>query len=197
MLIPNFPAPFPLTEGKMRAFIEYYRITHPNTTYGYLRQFIAGFSYHLRSNNLPLLTQNPDFLQYVQGLKRTVHSGKNPKAKLPITTDIFKKISQTINKDSEIEVSVMTIISMCFYGFLRLSECLALKHDQISIEEERIVITIEISKTNQTGKEEKVFIHNSSTNYSPFVWYPIHIKNGTSSIDPHVFQLSQSQFRYY
>ena len=48
LLIPNFPPAYPLTEGEIRAFLEYYRITYPKTTIGYLRQFIAGFSYYLR-----------------------------------------------------------------------------------------------------------------------------------------------------
>ena len=87
--IPKFPFPFPLTEAKMRAFIEYYRCTHTKTTYGYIKQFIAAFSYKLRTENLPLLTQTPDFLSYVNGLQRLMLSNKIPNAKLPITTDIL------------------------------------------------------------------------------------------------------------
>ena len=68
----------------------------------------------------------------------------------------------------------MTIISFCFYGFLRLSECLSLTPENVIMEENRIIIILEQSKTNQTGKKEEIFIHNSESNYSPFKWLPIY-----------------------
>ena len=195
--IPGFPQPYPLTQNKMRAFLEYYRTTHPTTTFGYLKQFVAGFSYYLRNNKLPLITQTPDFLNYLSGLQRVMHNDRNPKAKLPITKEIIEKISNLVKKEDIHQVEFMVIASLCFYGFLRLSECISLKFNQIILDEkERMVITLEKSKTNQTGKKEIIYIHKTNTSYSPFLWYSIYQNIKQPSIDGMLFSFTQSQFRY-
>ena len=148
MTIPKFPSPFPLTEAKMRAFIEYYRFTHNKTKYGYIKQFIAAFSYKLKTENLSLLTQTSDFLSYINGLQRLMLSNKTPSVKLPITTDVLEKISYSIGENQK-EIEGMYIISLYFYEFLRITKCLNLMKKDINFDKNGcLVMNIKISKTD-------------------------------------------------
>lgn len=194
MTIPKFPSPFPLTEAKMRAFLEYYRFTHNKTTYGYIKQFISAFSYKMRTENLPLLTQTPDFLSYVNGLQRLMLSNKTPNAKLPITVDILEKIASSI-ENTQKEIEGMCIISLCFYGFLRITECLSLLKEDVNFDTNgRLTVIIKKSKTDQLGTSETIYINNSGTNYSPFVWLVKHLENVKSNV---LFAMRSDAFREF
>ena len=196
LTIPGFPKPFPITEDKMRVFLEYYRCKNPKTTYGYLKLFISAFSYNFRSNNLPLLTQNPSFLEYVKGLQRTVLSNKVPNAKAPITKEIMHSLSHLIDLGKVKDIQGMLISSLCFYGFLRISECLRLRVENINIDvNDRMIITIDFSKTNQNGCNEKLYIYRTQTRYSPFIWYPIYLENVKPTL--YLFNFTQNKFRRF
>lgn len=193
--INGFPRPFPITEEKMRVFIEYYRSTHPSTSYGCIKQFVSAFSYHFRINNLRNLTRRTDFIYYIKGLQKVLYSQKVPNAKLPITKDILIKITNSINKYKKNEIQGMFIASLCFYGFLRISECLKIQTNNFKIENNRIIIKIEFSKTEQTGKTCMIYIHSTNTIYSPFIWYYEYIKyfNPTE----YLFNFSDNKFRRF
>lgn len=74
-----------------------------------------------------------------------------------------------------------------------------MKENQIIFEENRIIITLEQSKTNQTGKKENIYIYNTSTCYSPFKWLPMYY----NMLAKHqirgcqLFPITQRQFRCF
>lgn len=199
ILIDSFPDPDPITSVKARAFIEKYRTeVNKKTTYGYLRNFATAFSHHCKTNNIPNFTYNSDFREYFAGLKRTMHGGNTVNEKKPLIPDILNLFSQKSNKEISNDIQFMAISSLCFYGFLRINECMSLLIDDIVFENDsRIVLTIKVSKTDQTGIRANVYIHNSGTNYSPFIWLPLHLqKNGTTP-DRKLFSWSSQTFRNY
>lgn len=65
----------------------------------------------------------------------------------------------------------MTIVSMCFYGFLRINECLSLAPNEVFYDEDgRMIISVKMSKADQTFRRVKININPTYTFYSPFIW---------------------------
>ena len=62
--IPGAPEPYPLDETKVRGFLIWYKTTHPNTTIGYLKQFVVAFAHYLRSENIPDFTKNAQITSF-------------------------------------------------------------------------------------------------------------------------------------
>lgn len=193
--IRGFPDPFPLNEGKMRGFLEYYRLTHPSTTYGYLRQFVSAFSHHFREESLPNLTLSPDFSNYMNGLRRLMNGDHCPKAKLPIDSTTMNDLANLIDTSKESEIEFMAIASLCFYGFLRISECLGLSLDDITNQNNNLIIRIISSKTDQTGRATFVYIRITNTRYHPIIWLKEHLKASRSNPNGKIFSLNQNYFR--
>lgn len=192
-----FPA-FPLSEEKSKIFFQWYRENNPTTTYGYLVLFKSAFSHFLDYNNLVNFTRNPEFKMYFKGLRREMLGDSNPKAKSFITPEILNAIADSIDRNNPIDVELITIYSMCYYGFLRINECLRLTNSEITQDKEgRLVLLIAFSKTDQTGRRVQIFIRNSETKYSPFLWLPIFLSFRSLNSEDCVFTLSQAQVRYY
>ena len=61
-----------------------------------------------------------------------------------------------MNLNKKKSVQLMSIYSLCYYGFLRINECLNIRKKEIIKDEEgRIVFMIPVSKTDQTEEEFK------------------------------------------
>ena len=194
--IPDFPDPENITCEKAIAFLEYYRKLFPKTTYGYLRNFSTSFSYWCKEKKLPNFTLDIEFKNYMAGLQHKMRGGFSPNAKKPITPEILKKLSDNIRKDNSIDVQFITICSLCFYGFLRINECLAIDSSDVRIDEQqRMVLCIRISKTDQTGLRTYLYIHKTETPYSPFIWYPLHLQMNGISPNGKIFHWSDDTFR--
>lgn len=190
--------PFPLTDAKVRVFIEWYRENNSKTTYGYIRQFITAFVFDLNKKEEFDFTKTPHFKAYLKGLKRIMLGGSSPNAKDYISPEILNLLAQKVNLDDPISIQLMAIYSLCYYGFLRISECLSLKRREMKIDaNRRLVLLIPVSKTDQTGRRVSVYICNSLTNYSHFVWLTNWMNNRYFDPDQKVFNLEDRQVRYY
>ena len=105
-------------------------------------------------------------------------------------------LSHLIDLGKVKDIQGMLISSLCFYGFLRISECLRLRVENINIDvNDRMIITIDFSKTNQNGCNEKLYIYRTQTRYSPFIWYPIYLENVKPTL--YLFNFTQNKFRRF
>lgn len=124
-----------------------------------------------------------------------MHGGSTVNDKMPLTPEILQILGEKSEKENLDDIQFMAISSLCFYGFLRINECMSLLIDDIAFENDRIILTIRVSKTDQTGVRTNVYIHRSEKNYSPFIWVPLHLqKNGTTA-DRKIFSWSSQTFR--
>ncbi|EAY08354.1 hypothetical protein TVAG_352760 [Trichomonas vaginalis G3] len=93
-------------------------------------------------------------------------------------------------------LSIMTLISLLYHGFLRISEALALTGKDIQVIPTRIEITINLSKTNQYGEHEVVYVCNGDQTYHPRIWLAkFKEKNNILGTDNKLFLWSQSNAR--
>ena len=78
--------------------------------------------------------------------------GSNPNAKHPISVELIKTMAEKINLKDDYQIELMTISSLCFYGFLRISECTSLLREDVKIEDNTMTVYIRSSKTDQDAK---------------------------------------------
>lgn len=189
--------PFPCTPDKARGFLMYYKESHPKTTFGYLRQFVSAFSYRCRViDNIDNFTvNNQRFRQFIKGLKNYMLGARCPHAKSPITPQIMEIMATNVDTDNLDQIQVMTISSFCFYGFLRISECLSLTPSDVHFDKDSnlMVIFIKSSKTDQEGRGVPIYVTKTSTSYSPFNWIDIYLQK--VQIGSHLFSFSPQLFR--
>lgn len=166
--IPGAPPPFPITEEKLRGFLTWYKMNHQTTTFGYLKQFTIAIAHFLSINNIPDFTKNESFEEFMKGLRHEMKGDSVPKAKLYIGKEMMDKLVKCDKTNAEMNA----FISIMYYGFLRISECLNLRYKDVQIDENgRIKILIPYSKTDQNGKTVTIYISKTETSYSPFIWF--------------------------
>ena len=122
-----------------------------------------------------------------------MHGGSNPNSKAPISTELMYIMANKIDKNNQEQIELISMCSLCFYGFLRIAECTALNRNDLVVTDELITILIRSSKTDQEGKGLPVYIQKSETPYSPFKWIPLHLDKhhfGTK-----LFSMSNQLFR--
>ena len=162
--IPEAPPPYPITEEKVRGFIEWYRSTH-HTTYGYLKLYIASFRYYLRINNEVDFTRNDGFRSFLEGLRREMKGDSAPNAKLYIT----KEMMDLIIEHAEITQEIKALVSVLYSAFLRISEATNLKFSDLTFDRDgRMILKIPFSKTDQGGKTVDIYIKRTNAKYNPF-----------------------------
>lgn len=83
----------------------------------------------------------------------------------------MKLLIQTIDKENPIDTKFMAIAGLCYYAFLRISECknLNLKIGDIILEETRIIVKVISSKTDQTGRTVQIYIKYFDKPYHPMI----------------------------
>ena len=109
--------PYPLDEQKVRVFLEWYREHNEKTTYWYLRLFVTAFTFHLNQKQSFDFTKNYEFKSYLKGLKREMLGGSSKNAKKFITPEILISLASNVNLNKKKSVQLMSIYSLCYYGF--------------------------------------------------------------------------------
>ena len=152
----------PVDCEKMMAFLVY--MMRHGRTYNTLRNYVRGFSYYFRSNDLHNLANDTRFKVFVGGLRRKMTAtGVNEKAKEPFLVDWFPLIRQVRPMNNFGNRLTMFWMTLAFEGFLRISELLALRRRDITVNEaqQRLELFIRRSKTDQFGTGHTTFICKS------------------------------------
>lgn len=156
----------PITTDKMMAFIVFQK--RAGRCWSTLSNYIQGFSYYFRARNDEVLTQSMQFKVFKDGLRREMHAGTFPNAKLPFKPEWFGEILDHFPVTMQDNRRFMFLITLAFHGFLRMSELIALKKRDITLKDDRMEILIQSSKTDQFGHGQKTYIFDNGDVSSPF-----------------------------
>ena len=158
--------PEPITLDKMMAFVVFQK--RAGRCWATLSSYMQGFSYYFRMHDQPVLTQAISFKVFKDGLRREMHAGTFPNAKLPFKIEWFKKIAESFCLNMYDNRRFMFLICLAFHGFLRMSELMALKKSDVRVTEDgRIEILIQTSKTDQFGHGQRTYIFDSGDVSAP------------------------------
>lgn len=198
--IEGAPDPFPITEDKIRAFIEYsVRIRTNPITYATVKCFVNAFTWYFKNNNMIEVTKTTKFKQYIKSLRVSMQGDTPPHRKEPFLPDHLKTFALKVI-DNKNDIMKMSLYSIMFYGFLRVSELKNLLRSDVNIEEDKtIVLTIRSSKTDPTGKGIQTFIPyiENPPIYHPYTWLVRYLADlKISSNDPLFAQSKQTIERY-
>ena len=143
--------PFPLTEEKMEGFLMYKKSS--GRTYSTLRLYIASFSAYFRSRDEDNITVSVSFKIFKNGLQRVMLGGAHPFQKEPFELEFFKALHETMNLSVYEERLLFFLMCLAFNYFLRIGELLALKANNIVLDEEAKLLAVhfERSKSDQLG----------------------------------------------
>jgi hypothetical protein len=184
------PEPYPMTTDSIRGCIMYMK-EELNYTYSTLRNCIAAFSFHLKSNDLPDVTKEVSFKLFKTGLNRTMNGSAPINRKEPICPFHFKQMLDSVQPVLNSTQSIYFLMSLMYFGFLRISEALHLLNKDLEIENDNLTIHIRRSKTDQTGSGHVVKIVDNNQSYSPFRF--IQVLDGLKE-DDKVFPLSLANY---
>ena len=167
----RFPAvnPYPITEATMRAFLTIQK-DEKHRACNTLINYIAGFAHYFQSKQLPDLTKTASFHTYRLGLGKEMRQHIVPNRKLPILPEHMEKFAQKVDHSDLKQIQWMASMSLMFLGFLRISEFLTLKISDITLEEDRVRIHIQFSKTDTTGRGDDVVILRGAKSYDAHYW---------------------------
>ena len=159
--------PFPITIDKLIAFMVFQK--NNGRKCSTLMNYVAGFSYYFKDNNLDNLTQDIRFKSFKSGLRRTMHSGIFPNQKEPFNPDWFKMILHNYPVSLLDNLRFMFLITISWSCFLRISELINLRKSDFHYDEKEEILCVSIvySKTDQFGKGEKCYVKKTEAISNP------------------------------
>ena len=191
--IPNSPTPYPLNDEKMRGFLYYLlNVRKRSTTLNTVKLYIASFSYWFKENEAIDETKTAKFQKYIKSIVLT-KTRNPPNRKYPITPEILEKMTNEANSNQSF-VQTMTATTLMYHGFLRIGELLGLKKNHVKFEENGILLTIIISKTDPEGLTDHCYISNTNTSYSAFLWLKKYMDSVEMKDDDRLFPLSELSY---
>ena len=155
--------------------------------------FVNAFTWYFKNNNMHDVTKNTQFKQYIKSLRVTLKGDSPPHRKEPFKTDHLKNFALRII-DNKKDIMKMSLYSIMFYGFLRVSELKNLLRSDINIEDDKtIVLNIRSSKTDPTGKGIQTFIpyKENPPIYHPYSWLISYLSNSKIPPNEPLFKLSK------
>ena len=163
MAFPNVQL-YPITEPLMRVFIEYSR-TVLNRTCKTLLNYIASFTHYFHDKNLPDLTKTESFRRYRLGLNKTMKTNGIPHRKQSLLPEHLENICNITDFNNVQQLTALFSLSLMFFGFFRASELTSLKWKHLKISEDTMIVHLDYSKTDVTGKGTDVTIGQTQHNY--------------------------------
>lgn len=145
-------APRPLTEDKMQGFIMYKK--SQGVKFNSLMGYVRAFSWDLRRNNLPLLTQSLTFKNFKDTLRREMNGGECPNQKSPMPQEFFTKFLEHFPVTFRDHRLFFFIASLSFNFFLRISEALEMRKKDVRLADDGklLEVTVRRSKSDQFAK---------------------------------------------
>ena len=161
-------SPEPMSAEKILGYVIHLK-DNLNRTYATIRLHIAALSFYCRNANCPDFTKDIRVKELKRGLLRIMNGNAAPKRKLPFLKEHFVEMLHIKPPKTAEENHNYFLMSIMFFGFLRISEALALEKDDIMLDEHgQMVLIIRSSKTDQIGTGHGVYISDGDQIYSPF-----------------------------
>ena len=165
------------------------------------KMFVSSFAWHFNTNDLPDLTKSNHFKRYIKALKLEFVGGTPINRKKPILSEHLENYAKALNSKeiSKLEITKMTIYSLMWFGFLRVSELTNLKFKDISIEENKtICLSLVQTKNDPDGYGIVTYIpYQESCIIHPYSWLIQYINLHSFSNDDRVFPYSTITIERY
>ena len=187
----TIPEPFPVTDPLLRFYIE--SLKREGTCWATIRCALSAFVYHFAKEGTADLTKTTAFQNYIFTIKRVVGVGVQPNVKQPVTTTQLNRITRQCLLDNTNGKRDLALISTLFFAFLRVSEALALRRADLTFDEEKVTIQIVESKTDQTKKGIRTYVHRSEKMYCCYVHLNVYLDEQKMGPDDVVFPFSPQQ----
>jgi integrase len=165
--IEGAPPAEPITLESIQCYLAHLSLDC-NFTYNSLLLVIASFAHKLRFENLDGVTKSMPFTIFKSGLRRTLKGDKPLNAKNPILPEHFCAMLQVAPPITAAMRETYFLMSMLYFGFLRLSEALALSQNDLILNYPTLTINLVQSKTDQNGKSEQIRNTGNDKPYSVF-----------------------------
>lgn len=137
--------PYPITEDKIVAFLMLKK--EQGRTFQTLNLFIATFSWYFRQNGADNIVLSVGFKMFKNGLRREMMGGACPGQKAPFQFEFFEKLSRTMDLACREDRLFFLLMCLSFNLFMRISEILALKVENLQIDRERNLLACKFEKT--------------------------------------------------
>lgn len=192
-LFPDVVA-FPPTEETIRVFIKY-QFDAKKKCFNTLQNYIAGLRHWFAENDVPDPTKNPSFKKFYHGLRNEMRAACPPHRKEPVLPEELEKFASMVNKENKEDVLVMSMFSLMFFGFLRISEVYNLMNEDVTfINDEIISVRIRSSKTDKLGKSATIFIRKGEKIYDCYSWMELYYEK--SPVQMKLFPISMHSIRH-
>jgi integrase len=176
----SIPEAYPVTEETMRYFFFTLQIKLPPTPFSTISTTVSAFANYFIESHLPDLTKQLEFRQYILYMKKTHHSAFFPNSKKYVPYYILcQLIDQSDFYDEQVSKD-MAILTLMYFGFLRVSEICHLRIHDIEYTDEYWAIQIRASKTDKFGHGTIIYIYRNTTIYSCFYWLLMFIPIGVN-----------------
>lgn len=173
-LIHGAPPPFPITAEKIVIFLAYKR--KMDVSYNTIVTLYRCLSAYCRDKNYGDFSDDDRITKYIQGLNRDMLGSKCPHQVDGINSEILRLIESKMDPTRFYDLRDLAAFTLNYEGFFRASEMLNLDLSDINIAEDKMIINISKSKTDQTGVGRTIYIHKSSSQVSAFTWVQRYLK---------------------
>ena len=152
--------PEPVSERNIKLFLGFRKST--GISYNTIMADITSIGYYCRKNGWKDVTDLSFIQQFKKGTRRMMLAGTNPNAKTPISKNQLIRLASVFDPKKFNDFQTFAHIFIQYYGILRVSEVIQLKNKDFSFFEDRVVIHIVKTKTDQIGVGRQVTIHKDN-----------------------------------
>ena len=137
--------PYPITEDKIVACLMFKK--EQGRTFQTLNLFIATFSWYFRQSDAENVMPSVGFKMFKNGLRLEMMGRACPGQKSPFQFGLFEKLSRMMNFARRGERLFFQRMCLSFNSFMRISEILALRVENLQIDRERNLLACKFEKT--------------------------------------------------
>jgi integrase len=159
------PSLRPLTPDKVMAGMQ--SLKNRGLSASTIFNVAAALSHLCRVEGIPNIMVEEPLASYMRSLGKSMRKHLKPNRKEPITPQMLQKMLESTDFGISDSRMLFVLISLGYFGFLRASELKSLKRKNIEVRDGRILIEIESSKTDSTGKGAIVAIADGPQEYHP------------------------------
>ena len=170
------PSPYPITERLLKAFIVFRKMNH--CKYGTLKNTKFAIGFKCRVIGQEDVTKSDSIKEYFRALNNQLHGDNLPNVSTPLVGEDLRKICSLDPKFPQLlKYRDLAMITVQFYGMLRVSELTNLTFNDFEIAPGLIRFTIRKSKTDQSGKGHDFYIQDGKKEYNAYKHFICYIQN--------------------
>ena len=137
--------PFPLTVEKLKVFLLFKQ--EEGRAYSTLNNYVNAVANHCSANNEPNITLSIEFKRFKRGLRRMMTGDKHPYQKEPFQFEWFEELARVMDLATFDDRLFFFTMTLAFHFFMRVSEVLALRPCDITLDREKNTLSVNFWKT--------------------------------------------------